>query len=207
MPDDPSAVRIWQSKAMWGQFRLLLIVGIALTAFLAVVEDGYERWLSLGFIPLALGGLWWVQRQETRPGKPWLTLFPEGVLMTAPGMPDVAIPWTEVRDVRRQSHQARHRGLYRTVKVGFENVTALVVDRDFYERHIHVDSAWQRGPGWENVFVPDGERMLVLLHHEVAGVHPGEIHEAVRLRWSRYGRSPDAEPAHEIPLSSGGEQA
>lgn len=187
MDEDPAAVMTWHARRGWSELRSITLAALVLCVFLAVVEDGYERWVALAAILPALGVLAWTEDRKSRPGKPYLTLTPEGVLIMSPGMPDVGIPWAEVRAVVTHDHVAKNRYSRFRQKVRFDGLTALVIDRRFYDAHIHVGSLFLRGPGWENTFIPRGEQVLVALHHELLDVDPQLLRDAVEARWRRHG--------------------
>ncbi|MBL8589583.1 MAG: hypothetical protein JNK46_13700, partial [Methylobacteriaceae bacterium] len=132
------------------------------------------------------------------PSKPLLELAPQGARMRIPGATEFLIPWSEVRDVgvldviveniptRRGSTTAR-----------FDNVTTLAVSRAFYDRVIHLDSTFMRGPGWSGAFIPEGDGLVqVALHHELLRAPVDELREAVLLRWRAFGgAAPDGASA------------
>jgi hypothetical protein len=59
----------------------------------------------------------------------------------------------------------------------------IVVSRDFYDREIHLDSLYRRGPGWSNVFVPRGEQVAIALHHHHLDTDPTALRAAVESFW------------------------
>jgi hypothetical protein len=113
------------------------------------------------------------------PGKPLLTLSPDGLRLTIEWVKTVRIPWHEVKGVDTIDITGRMRGQL----IHCPGVTVVLVSQAFYDRHIHVNSWLLRGPGWEFNFVPKGRLMQVALHHEVLPVEAHELRGAVEARW------------------------
>lgn len=187
MHDDPDRVLTWQAGRFWRDLRTISAAAVVLCSGLAWFGDGDERWIALAAIGPGLAALAWAQHRMRRPGKPYLTLSPRGVLIQSPGMPDVAIPWDKVRAVVTHDHVARNRYVRFRRKVRFDGLTALVIDRGYYDAHVHVASLFRRGPGWENTFIPVDGQVLVALHHALLDVDPHMLRDAVEARWRRFG--------------------
>ena len=96
-------------------------------------------------------------------GKPIFVLSPLGIHYRMPWVKDVLIPWREIRGVD-------------TLDIG--DVTVILVPTPFYNARIFVDSYFLRGPGWESNFIPKGDLVQVVLHHELVSVEPRALHEA-----------------------------
>jgi hypothetical protein len=113
------------------------------------------------------------------PGKPLLALSPEGLRLHIEWVKTVRIPWHEVRGVDTIDITGKIRGTL----LHFPGVTVVLVSKDFYNRHIHINSWFLRGPGWDTCFVPKGSMVQVALHHEALPVEAHALRAAVELRW------------------------
>jgi hypothetical protein len=115
-------------------------------------------------------------------GKPMLVLSPAGLRIHIEWVKDIVIPWREVQDVRTIDVTGRLRGQL----VHFSGVTAVVVSRAFYDRHIHIGSWFLRGPGWDMNFIPADGTVQVALHHQVLPATAQELRAAVEMRWRAF---------------------
>ncbi|MBX3528059.1 MAG: hypothetical protein KF904_17805 [Rhodoblastus sp.] len=122
------------------------------------------------------------------PGKPMLTLAPEGLRYNIEFVKEIFVPWHEVKALR-QIRVADMSGATRwPLRAKFENVLALVVTNAFYDRAIHVSNPILRGPGWGNIFIPDDRKnvMQFALHHEILPITAEELYAAVEARWTAF---------------------
>jgi hypothetical protein len=152
-------------------FALLLFILSILAAF---STDERNRPLALAGIA---AGLIWSCFEVWRllnPSKPMVVLSAMGLDYRMPGGATVFIPWGEVHDVSAIEID--------TGKVRFDDVTAIKVSRRFYEREIE-DQLGLFGGGNKYLFVPKGHFMQIALHHDVLGVPPRTLREAVSARW------------------------
>lgn len=97
------------------------------------------------------------------------------------------VPWSEVRDVVTNDIGVTTNGVPLAVLGKYEDLMLIVVSQGFYDREIHVDSLYRRGPGWSNVFVPWNGQVGIALHHEYLGTDGGTLRQAVELRWRAAG--------------------
>lgn len=130
------------------------------------------------------------------PGKPMLTLAPDGLRFNIEFVKEIFVPWHEVKALRRIEVEDRSGASKWPLRAKFENVLALLVTDAFYHRAIHVANPILRGPGWSNLFIPDEENNVVqfALHHEVLPVTAEELYAAVEARWMAF-REKKAAPA------------
>lgn len=172
---------------------LLIFIGLALL----VLADASDKPASGGhylFIALAMalgvGVIAVALRARYKPGKPIFTLSPAGIGHR--WVRQVLIPWHEVHAVERADIVTRlfnpvslisgsQALLYRTSL--YPDVTVIVVSRQFYERRLHVNSFWLRGPGWKGNFIPYGDAVQVALHHELVSADRQQLRHAVTSRW------------------------
>ncbi len=117
------------------------------------------------------------------PGIPFLVLSPDAILMLIDGVKQVKIPWSEVHGVDSITVTSEFKG-----PVIHPDVTVFLVTRDFYNRHLHVDSYLLQGPNWDAYFIPKGGMMQVALHHSILPATAQELREAVETRWKAFGK-------------------
>jgi hypothetical protein len=167
----------------------MLFAGIAAAVgFLGVLvadDDAMLFYVSCGLLAFGVGFAGWEFSKTTGKQKPLLVLSPEGLRINIEGATEFTIPWIEVHGVDAITVEGL-RG------VTFDNVTAVVVTRDFYDRVIHVDSFIRRGPGWDQLFIPRDGMMLVALHHAWLPVKAADLLAAVEARYRAFGRPPEA---------------
>lgn len=124
------------------------------------------------------------------PGKPLLSLASDGVRLKLDFVKEMFVPWHQVKAVRRI--EVRDVTSRSPLGSTFENVTALVVTNDFYERALHIGNPFMRGPGWGNMFIPDEKNgvMQMALHDAVLPVTGDELYAAVETRWKAFRDKP-----------------
>ena len=160
------------------------VVGVA--SVLVGSDDAELYYVGWGLIVFGVGWAAWEFSKSTRPQKSLLVLSPEGLRIYVDGVKEFLIPWTEVHGVDSITVE----GLRGTT---FDNVTVVLVSSDFYDRVIHVDSFFRRGPGWDSFFIPRDGMMQVALHHEFLPVTASDLLAAVQARYRAFGR-PSSEP-------------
>ncbi len=162
----------------------MTFAGIAgIVGILAILADG-NRSLTVvgwGLVVFAVGWGGWELSRMTQAQKPILVLSPDAIFMRIEGAVEFAIPWSEVRGIDAIDIAGSRGGVHR-------NVTVVLVDREFYDRVIHVGSFIRRGPGWNQVFLPLGDLMQVALHHEILPVDGPELLAAVEARYRAFSR-------------------
>lgn len=109
-------------------------------------------------------------------------ISPQGIRQYLDFVKTIDIPWHEVCGVDSIDISG---------KVGRDhhhltNVTVVLVTRDFYDRHIHVNSWFGRGPAWHMLYVPKGDMVQVALHHQMVEASAAELREAVEWRWKAF---------------------
>jgi len=123
------------------------------------------------------------------PGKPALVLSPAGLHLHIDWVKDILIPWHQVRGVDTVDISRVFRGR----KVMFRGVTVVLVSKAFYDRYIHVNSWFLRGPGWETNFVPKGRMVQIALHQEALPASADSLRTAVETRWQAFRNVPAPE--------------
>lgn len=129
--------------------------------------------------------------------KPLLVMSPAGLRLHVDFHKGIVIPWHEVRGVDSIDVSGSVRGR-RFLAPG---VTAVLVSRSFYDRHIYIRSWFLRGPGWDLHYIPKGDIVQVVLHHEMLPVSAAELRAAVEARWRAFRNSSRA--ATSVPRTSG----
>lgn len=174
---------------------LFCFVAAAVGMLALVVPDDDGRLRIAGWVLVVIGvGLGAYELSKvTLPKKPLLVLSPKGIDMSVEGATEFHIPWSEVRGVDAV-HVDGPRG------TTFEDVTAVAVSREFYDRVIHVDSFIRQGPGWDATFIPRGPEMLVAFHPTILPIAPDDLLAAVEARYRAFGRPPA--PAAEAGVTS-----
>jgi hypothetical protein len=173
-----------QNRYWLGLGALLLALGGAITYLepRLIKTFGYDSFMLV--LTFGLGGFMLLVGlfRLLFPGKPMLVLSPAGLRIHIEWVKDIVIPWHEVRDVRTIDVTGRLRGQL----VHFPGVTAVVVSRAFYDRHIHIGSWLLRGPGWDMNFIPEDGTVQVALHHEVLPTTAQELRAAIEARWRAF---------------------
>jgi hypothetical protein len=131
-------------------------------------------------------------------GSPLLTLSPKGLVLATVGK-KVFIPWHEVRGIETVSFKSWTATWGLTppvpVRVGFDNVTAVLISRDFYEDE--VVSAYPtlvHHRVWSRTFRSQGNNLIqVCLHHDILPAKSEEIRREVAARWYAF-RDADKAP-------------
>lgn len=145
---------------------------------------------GIGTIAFALWRRW-------HHGKPFITLSPDGLRFRIVGVKEVLIPWREIKAVETMDVEAGmwaiawsiRRPVYQ--RFTLRDVTVVVVSKQFYDRFIHVNSFFLRGPAWDANFIPDGDVVRVALHHEAVSTDPQSLRAAVEARWLAFRDQPE----------------
>ena len=183
----------------------LLLIFLGLCIF-ALADTDREPMTLVGVVLCWVTGiaviataLW----RRTNPGAPLFTLSPSGIHYRIPWVKEFLIPWREIQSVGTIDVVAGYWSLlwhtrvptprYRTMV--FRIVTVITVSKEFYDQHIHVDSVFLRGPGWNANFMPKGPLVQVALHHELVSAEPQGLRAAVESRWHAFRNQAAVEPA------------
>ena len=169
---------VWLQPPGFGKFEWAM-TGFGLAVGAACALYGLVRWL--------------------RP-TPLLTLSPAGLRLNIDMVKSVFIPWHAVKGVDSIDIGGRVAG--RTVFL--PGVTVVLVTRAFYRRHIHVNSWFLRGPGWDTNFIPKGDMVQVALQHTALPATAIELREAVEARWRAFRDDKPDDPAPLRPRIFGG---
>lgn len=170
------------------KFFIIGAVAIILGGFF--IYAGPPKTKFAGYVLLVIGFALCMYEMHLafHPGKPLLTLSPEGVRFNIEWVREIVVPWHEVKALRTISFEDRSGQARWPFRKTFENVTALVITADFYDREAHVSNLLLRGPGWNNIFIPDEKNNVVqfVLHDEILPVTREELKAAVEARWKAF---------------------
>lgn len=127
-----------------------------------------------------------------RPGRPLYVLAPDGIHIRWPLIKEIRVPWQEIRGVDTVDIPLRHWFWRSQLNMTSVGATVFVVSKEFYDRHIHLDSFILRGPGWLNSFVVRGDLVQCALHPEPVSADPRLLRKAVEERWLAFRDRPAA---------------
>ncbi len=176
------------SRAKLGQkFFVIGLLGLVAGGFL-IGFGGKPDIRAAGYVAVALGFAlcMYEMHRHFHPGKPMLSLAPDGVHFHIELARTLFIPWHELKAIRKIDVTDVN-GKWPLQQV-FRGVTALVVTNDFYARHLDLGNAFLRGPGWGNLFIPDEKNnvMQMALHEGTLPATSDEIYAAVETRWKAF---------------------
>lgn len=172
-------------------FALFLgLLGLVPLAFSEGVKP-VHLFASAVLIVTAAAWLAYVLYRRAHPSKPRLELSPNGILFRIPGAKEVRIPWREVSGVEAASGSIFYPSLVLPRFFRYRDVPAVRFSRRYYDRHVHMEPAFLRGPGWRHTFHRDDQWAKLLLHPETLDVSAETLRDAVEARWRAFGSPPD----------------
>jgi hypothetical protein len=142
----------------------------------------------IGWI-FVMGGLGWIAfalYRHFNPARPILTLSPEGISYHVSWLKNFVIPWHEVQAVAALERG----GGPGVIPNRFDDVTVTLVSTEFYERNILPRRTFLAGPGWDDMFIPRGPSMQMVLHFGLFSISPKDIREPIDLRWKAFRAEP-----------------
>jgi hypothetical protein len=157
--------------------------------------------VGIGITALAL----W---RRFRRGKPYYVLSPTGIHMRIPFAKLIVIPWSEIQavdgiDITVPLWSLQDWLSFRTTQyVTVRDLTVVVVSKQFYDRHIFIDSFLLRGPGWNANFIVQGPLVQCALQHEIVAAEPQALRQAVEARWLAFA-SPAGATRTSVPRVTG----
>jgi hypothetical protein len=126
-----------------------------------------------------------------RPGKPMLELTPRGIIIRFDMIKEMFIPWHEVHGVG----SIEVGGGWLDRSVSWSNVTAVRVTKRFYDRNLHVDSNFLRGPHWHHFFIQRGDMVDVAFHEQTLPMKAEQLYAEIEARWHAFRGAKRATPA------------
>jgi hypothetical protein len=201
MPADPSDVHTTLEYRLDAELADWLPIGV-LTIFcglflFAIAQPGLPPfWETIGAaagiavgIGIAALALW----RRFRRGDLVYVLSPMGVHIRSPWMKEIFIPWREIREVDTTDITWRHWLTRYPHDITSRGVIVVLVSREFYDAHIHINSLLLRGPYWHKTnFIPKGDLVQCALHSEIVSVKPRLLRAAVEARWRAFRDQPAA---------------
>jgi len=192
------AYRLDAEFAAWLPIGMLtLFCGLFLFALEAPDLPPFEETLgAAAAVAVGIGltalALW----RRFRRGKPYYVLSPIGIHMRIPFAKVIVIPWREIQavdgiDITVPLWSLQDWLSFRTTQyLTVRDLTVVVVSRQFYDRHIFIDSFLLRGPGWNANFITQGPLVQCALQHEIVSAEPQALRQAVTARWLAFRASP-----------------
>jgi hypothetical protein len=176
----------------------LLLIFLGLVIFVLVDLDR-EPWTFIGIVlcwVMGAGLVGFTLWRRSNRGKPIFTLAPDGIHYRIPLVKKFLIPWHEIQGVDTIDIEAGYWSIlwstetfrYHTFVV--RDVTVVLLPKPFYDKWIHVDFFFLRGPAWKANFIPSGDLVQMALHHEFVSVEPKPLREAVEARWLAFRERP-----------------
>lgn len=177
---------------------VLLLMGLVMFVY---ADRGVAKDTLAGIILMTAGlaGTAFVLFRRAHPGKPLLVLSPQGLSLRIGSAKQVFIPWHDVQGVDTIDFAFWSWATRVPYRIRFRDCTAVLVSRAFYDAHIHIASAFMRGPTWAALFRPrDDGRMQIALHHEQFSVSSKGLRDAIEARWLAF-RDAAVQPSSAVP--------
>jgi hypothetical protein len=140
-------------------------------------------------------------RRRFRRGKPVYVLSPDGVHISwSSSRKEGFIPWREIKGIDTIDIVVWHWLARDPRNLHYDDVTVVLVTKQFYQANLHIKSLFQRGPYWhQTAFIEKGDMVQCALHAEFVGVAPEQLRGAVEVRWRAFGGEPDR-PRPSVPV-------
>lgn len=140
-------------------------------------------------------------RRRFRRGKPVYVLSPDGVhICWSSSRRESFIPWREIKGIDTIDIVVWHWLARYPRNLHYNDVTVVLVTKQFYQANLHIKSLFQRGPYWhQTAFIAKGDMVQCALHAEFVGVAPQQLRGAVEVRWRAFGGEPDR-PRPSVPV-------
>jgi hypothetical protein len=139
-------------------------------------------------------------RRRFRRGKPVYVLSPDGVHICWSSRRESFIPWREIKGIDTIDIVVWHWLARYPRNLHYNDVTVVLVTKQFYQANLHIKSLFQRGPYWhQTAFIAKGDMVQCALHAEFVGVTPQQLRGAVKVRWRAFGGASDR-PRPSVPV-------
>jgi hypothetical protein len=178
---------VWSRTKLHRKRLIVALMGLAagLTLAFFLVDTAKERFLAWGAIALCLPWSFYEIYRWLEPNSALVELLPQGIIFRTT-TEDFIVPWTEIKGIDTIDIHAEFRGRAEF----YPGVTVILVSQIFYDRVVHVDTLFMRGPGWDAHFIKkDANTMQLALHHEIIPAGADEIRRQVEARWKVFGRA------------------
>lgn len=208
---DPKA-RLWLGYDAFILRQVPFALGLGVLGLVAITIADTEtrsgsKLVLAGFILIAaaLAYCAYAWHRRTTPGGNGVLLAEEGIVYRLSKKQEHFIPWDEVIAIE-PADRSRIPTFSRGPRIA-PGAVAIVVSKSFYDRHIHVEWMIMRGPYWHLFFIDQGERVQLVLHHDIMSITPGALRAELFARWRAFSRHPNArlqptpwpEPVHWLP--------
>lgn len=170
----------------WKVSRGWLVVGLALLLCAAALPltglRTSHHWFMFGLaVLLGVGATVYGVVALLMPATPLAVMFDDGIWLRIPGVSAFIVPWQAVQDIVTIDVDAVFRGeSYR-----IEGVTALVVSRAFYDRHVKVRPSLLKPFEPGNYFIPKGDTVQIAVHHKLLPMTAEDLRAAMEAHWAR----------------------
>jgi hypothetical protein len=192
----PKAIDVQRTREYASAYlmKLIWIPGIAL--ILGLLSLVYPRsgtelpgWLCLIF---GAGMLGYMLFRQFKPEKPLLELSPHGMIYR--NASECLVPWQEILNITTTDLTDRSSVVTQTHK----NLIVVWVSRQFHETAVLPGMPlWRRTPGFENIFIPKGPRVGIIILDGMLWVPSAALRREIEARWHAFTdrpRGPDAPP-------------
>jgi hypothetical protein len=182
------------------------ITTIAIAAIGGSTQRGYGsmRWSTIvkppenvfGWMMIYLG-LGWIAFAAYRhfyPARPILMLAPAGISFHRSWLPDLFIPWQDIRGVGPVEPGGR--------PADNPQVITVLVAKDFFDQHIAPKRRFFAPPGSEYMFWPEGETVHVVLNSAEVAVALADYRIPIEMRWMAFRHQPRSAPPPVGPLAT-----
>ncbi len=186
---DPNRV-VEYYTATTNQLRLAMWALFAGVLLLTMSHERDEPLLALPGVAALLVMLVFMVR-ATRRGRPVLMLSPQGINYRGAGGGEVFVPWQVVADVDTVSFTT---GIGKR-RSSYKDITMVLVPEEFYQAHIHKESALSRGPYWDCFYRPRGALVELAIHHDRFAIEPAQVRGPIEARWLAFRDTIPASPA------------
>jgi hypothetical protein len=167
------------------------LLGLVLGVLLLVFGDN-DAILPGGIGVLAGGPLTAYEVYKImRPAKPLLELTPRGIILRYDLIKEMFIPWHEVHGVG----SIEVSGDWHDHSVPWSVATAIRVTKRFYDRNLHVDSNFLRGPDWHRFFISRGDMVDVAFYEQILPMKAPQLYAEIEARWRAFRGAKRTAPA------------
>lgn len=209
MQVDPSDVHQTLEYRLDAEFASWLPIGLltlfcGLFIFAVAIPDWPPPGETFGASAAILVGIGlsaFALRRRFRRGKPVYVLSPDAVhICWSSSRKEGFIPWREIKGIDTIDIVVWHWLARYPRNLHYNDVTVVLVTKQFYQANLHIKSLFQRGPYWhQTAFIAKGDMVQCALHAEFVGVEPQVLRAAVEARWRAFGGQPDR-PRPSVPV-------
>jgi len=136
-----------------------------------------------GWMSIYLGAGWiaFVLLRHYFPARPIIRLSPTGLAFHRSWLPDILVPWQEIKGVGPLQWPSVNGG-----PVSYAKAIAITVTQNFYEREMAPKRSVLSPPGSERMFVPNGSLMQMVLTCPDLLVTSEDLRAPIEARWKEF---------------------